>query len=364
MLDLNDDFGARTVHSLEQKTFLGLIALASLAFAWILWPFFGAVFWAIVIAIVFQSLHKRVLLAFRQRPNPAAFATVLVILVIVVLPVLLVAAALAQEAATLYAKIQSGDLDFVRVVQPAFDALPAWANSALDRIGITDIATLRERASALLGGGAKALATQAGVISQTTLDVVVGLGVMMYLLFFLLRDGQALTKRLQSAIPLPSDEKHALFEQFTVVVRATVKGDLLVAVLQGAMGGIAFWLLGVHAALLWAVLMAIFSLLPAIGAALVWFPVAVYFLLTGDLWQGIVLILYGALIIGLVDNLLRPMLVGQDAKMPDYVVLISTLGGIETFGLHGFIAGPVIAAMFLTVWDIFSRSDSSPTLVP
>ena len=348
------------MRSLENKAFLTLIALVSLAFAWILRPFFGAVFWAAVIAIVFQSLHQWLLVALGRRPNAAAFATVLVILVIVVLPVLAVAAALAEETVNLYARVQSGDLDFVRVFQPAFDALPAWANGALDRVGITDIAALRERVSATLTGGVKVLATEAVAISQTTLDAVVGLGVMLYLLFFLLRDGHDLTDRMKAVNPVRKDQQDALFHQFTVVVRATVKGDILVAVVQGALGGIAFWVLGVHASLLWAVLMAVFSLLPAIGAALVWLPVAIYFLLTGSVWQGLVLILYGALVIGLVDNLLRPVLVGQATKMPDYVVLISTLGGIETFGLHGFIVGPVIAAMFITVWDIFARSNPPP----
>jgi predicted PurR-regulated permease PerM len=189
------------------------------------------------------------------------------------------------------------------------------------------------------------------------LDFVVGLGVMVYLLFFLLRDGLALTRRMKEAIPLRPEQQDALFAKFTVVVRATVKGDILVALLQGVAGGAAFWLLGVRASLLWAVLMAFLSLLPAIGAALVWLPVAIYFLVTGSLWQGVFLILYGLLVIGLVDNFLRPMLVGQATKMPDYVVLISTLGGIQTFGLHGFIAGPVVAAMFLVVWDIFSTSN-------
>jgi predicted PurR-regulated permease PerM len=182
---------------------------------------------------------------------------------------------------------------------------------------------------------------------------------MLYLLFFLLRDGLALTRRMKVAIPLRSEQQDALFAKFTVVVRATVKGDILVALLQGVAGGAAFWLLGVRAALLWAVLMAFLSLLPAIGAALVWLPVAIYFLATGSLWQGVFLILYGLLVIGLVDNFLRPMLVGQATKMPDYVVLISTLGGIQTFGLHGFIVGPIIAAMFLVVWDIFSTSNTN-----
>ncbi len=345
------------MRNLEHKAFLALIAAATLAFAWILWPFFGAVFWAAVIAVVFHPLNERLRKAWPGRSNWAALASVVVILCIVVLPVLLIAAALAREATDLYGRIQSGDLDFIRFFQPVFDALPTWATASLNRFGLTDLGLVRDRLSAALTGGIQAVASQALVVSQSTLDFVVGLGVMLYLLFFLLRDGLALTRRMKEAIPLRSEQQDALFDKFTVVVRATVKGDILVALLQGVAGGAAFWLLGVRASLLWAVLMAFLSLLPAIGAALVWLPVAIYFLVTGSIWQGVFLILYGLLVIGLVDNFLRPMLVGQATKMPDYVVLISTLGGIQTFGLHGFIVGPVIAAMFLVVWDIFSTSN-------
>ena len=111
------------------------------------------------------------------------------------------------------------------------------------------------------------------------------------------------------------------------------------------------------APLLWAVLMAFLSLLPAIGAALVWAPVAVYFLATGAVWQGVALIAWGVIVIGLVDNILRPVLVGKDTKMPDYVVLFSTVGGMALFGLNGFVIGPVVAAMFLAAWDLFSSAE-------
>ena len=134
------------------------------------------------------------------------------------------------------------------------------------------------------------------------------------------------------------------------------RGNLLVAAVQGALGGLIFWVLGIHAPVLWAVVMAFLSLLPAVGAAAVWLPVAIYFLATGAVWEGLVLIAYGAFVIGLVDNLLRPYLVGKDTQMPDYVVLISTLGGIAIFGLDGLVIGPVIAAMFIAIWDIFSAS--------
>src|SRR5690606_2286135 len=122
---------------------------------------------------------------------------------------------------------------------------------------------------------------------------------------------------------------------------------------QGALGGLIFWILGIEGALLWGVIMALLSLLPAVGAAIIWLPVAIYFLVTGDYWLGGILILYGVLVIGLVDNILRPLLVGKVTKVPDYVVLISTVGGLTPFGLNGFVIGPLVAALFMAVWDLF-----------
>jgi predicted PurR-regulated permease PerM len=155
---------------------------------------------------------------------------------------------------------------------------------------------------------------------------------------------------------LREEQQHELFERFAVVIRATMKGSIVVAILQGALGGLMFWLLGIRAPLLGGVLMAVLSLLPAVGPALVWVPVALYLLVTGAVWQGVVLIAYGVLVIGLVDNVVRPYLVGTETKMPDYVVLISTLGGLATLGVNGFVIGPVIAAMFMAAWDLFSAS--------
>ena len=177
---------------------------------------------------------------------------------------------------------------------------------------------------------------------------------MLYLLFFLLRDGTQLSQRLKDSIPLRTEQKRALFSKFTIVIRAMFKGTILVAALQGMLGGIIFWFLGIPAAVLWGVVMAFLSLLPVVGSALIWLPVALYLLATGAVWQGFTLIAYGALVIGLVDNLLRPTLIGMDTKLPDYIVLISTLGGIAIFGLNGLVLGPVIAAMFIATWDIFS----------
>ena len=137
------------------------------------------------------------------------------------------------------------------------------------------------------------------------------------------------------------------------MVRATVKGNIVVAVIQGTIGGVIFWALGIKGALLWGTLMAFLSLLPAVGSALVWVPAAGYLLLTGALWRGLILVLVGVLVIGLIDNVLRPILVGKDTRMPDYVVLVSTLGGISIFGINGFVIGPLIAALFIAAWTLF-----------
>jgi predicted PurR-regulated permease PerM len=343
------------LNTLEDKTFLLLIIAISLAFAWILWPFYGAVLWGTVLAIVFAPLYRRLSRSTRRR-NLAALATVAIIVVIVILPSTLITASLVQEASGVYGKFQSGELNLAGNFQQVVDALPTWAASLLDRFGLTNLAEVQERLSAALVKGSQFLAAQALNIGQITLELIVRLFVMLYLLFFLLRDGDHLFRIIKDAIPLRPEQQRAVFSKFANVIRATVKGTIVVAVLQGALGGLIFWFLGIRAALLWAVVMAFLSLLPAVGAALVWLPVAIYFLATGAVWQGLVLIAYGGLVIGLVDNLLRPILVGSDTKVPDYVVLISTLGGIEVFGMNGIVLGPLIAAMFLVVWDILSAS--------
>jgi len=344
------------MRALEERTFLWLILVVSLAFGWILWPFFGAVLWGTVFAIVFAPVQRRLARAFGQRRSLAALATIAIIVLMVILPLTLIGASLVDQAVGVYNRMRSGELNFGRYLQQVFDALPAWATGLLDRFGITDLAEVWERLSAGVMKGGQFIAGQAVAIGQNTFEFLVNMFVMLYLLFFLLRDGDELARRMKDAVPLRPEQERALFRKFTVVIRATIKGNVVVALLQGALGGLIFWFLGINAALFWAVLMAILSLLPAIGTALVWGPVAIYFLATGSIWQGIVLIAYGVLVIGLVDNVVRPILVGKDTKMPDYIVLISTLGGIAIFGINGFIIGPVIAALFMVAWSIFATS--------
>ena len=341
---------------LEDKTFLLLVIAISLAFAWILLPFFGVVLWGTILAILFAPLYRRLLKILGQRRTVSSLATVTIVLLIVILPLTLIGALLVQEGLSVYEKFQSGELNFGKYFQQVLGALPGWVIDLLDRFGLTNLRAMQERLSTGLVQGGQFVAAKALNIGQNTFDLILELIIVLYLLFFLVRDGDDLARRIRTAIPLHADQQRELFNRFTTVIRATVKGNVVVAIVQGALGGLIFWFLGVHAPVLWAVVMAFLSLLPAIGSALIWLPVAIYFLVTGATWQGLVLIAYGVLVIGLVDNVLRPFLVGKDTKMPDYIVLISTLGGMAIFGLNGFVIGPVIAAMFMAVWDIFASS--------
>ncbi len=341
---------------LQSKIFQLLVIAVTLAFAWILWPFFGAIFWATVLAILFAPAFRHLSARMPRKRTLAALITLTIILVLVILPSALITGLMLQEAFGVYDRIQSGELNFGRYAQQVLAALPPWLTSVLDRFGLTSLGDVQEKLSAGFAKGFQFFATQALNIGQNTFEFIVSFFIMLYLLFFLLRDGDALARRVRNAIPVQDELKRNLSGKFTTVIRATIKGNLVVAVVQGALGGLIFWFLGVHAPLLWAVLMAFLSLLPAVGAGLVWLPAAIYFLVTGDTWQGIVLIAYGVLVIGLVDNVLRPILVGKDTKMPDYVVLISTLGGMAIFGLNGFVIGPAIAALFIAVWDTVATS--------
>ncbi len=335
------------------KTFLALVGLVTLAFAWVLWPLFGALFWGLTLAIVFAPLHATVLTRLGGRRNLAAVTMIFGLLVGVILPMLLIIAAVVQEASALVAAISSGAVDLQGIAQQALAELPLWARGLVQGLIPKDLLGLQHSlvvsVSLWLGANVPLVFS----IGQSTAGLVMGLGVTLYLVFFLFRDGESLTKHFTSAIPMPPEVRADLLSTFTTVVRATVQGDIMVALLQGALGGFGFWVLGVHAVLLWTVLMSILALLPVFGAALVWGPVAVYFMATGHVVEGLGLLIYGTLVISLVDNLVRPYLVGKATRIPDFVVLLSTIGGIASFGVQGFITGPVVAAMFIAVWRTF-----------
>jgi predicted PurR-regulated permease PerM len=196
---------------------------------------------------------------------------------------------------------------------------------------------------------------------QGTFGFLISAGLMLYLLFFFFRDGRDLVGAFRRVVPLSEENTRKFSVKFTSVVRATVRGTLVIALVQAIIGGLTFRLLGLEPALLWAVVMFFVSLIPILGTSLVWVPAAIYLGLTGHWLKAVALVAVGLLVIGLVDNVLRPRLVGMETRMPDYVVLLSTLGGLSVLGANGFVIGPLIAALFISAWDIFTEDAQAKT---
>ncbi|QHB27081.1 membrane protein [Pseudomonas monteilii] len=272
--------------ALQNKALAVLLALVTIAFFWILLPYYGAIFWAVILGILFAPLQRHLLIRFGRRRNLAAATTMLVCLLVAILPVIITSALLVQEGATLYQRIESGQLDIAGYVERGKDMLPAFAQHGLDNMGMGNLDALREKITKWATQGSQVLASQAFSFGQGTFEFVISFGIMMYLLFFFLREGAEVARRVRLAVPLPEPQKRRLQLKFNRVVRATVKGNVLVAITQGALGGFIFWVLDIPSALVWAVLMAFLSLLPAVGAGIVWAPVAAYFLLTGAILPG------------------------------------------------------------------------------
>ncbi len=336
---------------LERQFFLGLLALVTIGFGLVLEPFWSAIFWACALTVIFYPLQTLLLRHLGNRPNLAALLTLSICVVMVVLPLLAIGASFIQEGVAFYQRIENGDLNPAATLEKIRQAFPMVSQTLLE-FGV-DTDNLRQRLSEAAVEASRLLAKETLAIGQNAAGLFLQIGLMLYLAFFLLRDGAKLVELLVRAIPLGDVRERMLFAKFAEVIRATIKGNLVVAVVQGTLGGLILWILDIPAPVLWGVLMTFLSLLPAIGAALVWFPVALYLYATDQGGQATVLIAYGAIVIGLADNILRPLLVGRDTKLPDYVVLFSTLGGITWLGINGFVLGPLVAALFMAFWQIF-----------
>lgn len=340
--------------------FFVILTVVSIAFLAVVLPFYSAVLWAVIFAIIFFPIHRRIERGLRGRKNVAAGLSVVTCLCLVIIPGLVVLASLVSQAGQIYQRVESGDIDLPGLMQKVENAMPAVLRERVEAMNAEGLGQVPDgMASAILGGG-RFFAGRALSFGQSTLEFILSFGVMLYLLFFLFRDGRALAQAILSAVPLSDAHTRQFSTKFTSTVRATVRGNVIIAVIQGSIGGMTFWALDLQPALLWGVAMSLLSLLPAVGAALVWIPATAYLLLLDMWWQTVVLVLVGVFVIGLVDNLLRPPLVGNETKLPDYVVLISTLGGIALIGVNGFVVGPLVAALFIAAWSIFVIERRAP----
>ncbi|MCV2218981.1 AI-2E family transporter [Thauera sp. Sel9] len=341
-------------------SFVTLIILVTAAFVWLLLPYYGALLWAAILAILFNPLQRRLVVWLGGRHTLAAALSVFACVCIVVIPGLVVFSSLVQEATGLYTRLSTRQFDPGAIVTHIHDALPATVMRGLEMLDLGDVAEIQARLRQFAVKSAQVITTQALSIGQSTAQLLVSGAVMLYVLFFLFRDGAGLVASIRGASPLSAHHTDRMMAKFIEVAKATVLGNFTVAAIQGAIGGVAFWLLGIEAALLWGTVMAVLSLLPAIGTFVVWGPFAFYMLLSGDYMRGLILLAIGAFVISTIDNLLRPALVGKGLRLPDYVVLVSTLGGLTLLGINGFVIGPLIAALFVAVWSIFTEERRQP----
>jgi len=323
----------------------------------VLSPYFSAILWAAILAVIFYPVKNTLRIRMGDRNGLASLLSVLLICLIVFIPLMVIFSSLAFELNIVYTRLQQNDTQFSGVFASLFSHLPDWVRALMIEHDLDTATQIQQKLSEAALRGGQYLAGSAFLIGKGTFGFAISFGVMVYLLFFLLKDGPWLMRQILDSLPLSNFAKQHLFAKFAGVARATVKGTAVVALVQGLLGGIAFWVVGINGSILWGALIAFLSLIPAVGSAIVWVPAAIYLFATHQLWQGLFIVGFFVLVVGLVDNLLRPLLVGKDTKMPDYLILITTLGGMEIYGINGFVIGPLIAALFIASWNLLSGRD-------
>jgi len=337
----------------RRTALLLLVAGISAIFLKMIAVFLVAVLLAAIFAGMSYSLFRRLRVAFNGRENLASVATILLLFLGVVLPLAGFLVLVVSESVSLSRSVsewlQSGP-DRLEQLQALAGRIPF-----LERL-IPEGKDLISQAGQLAGRAGPILAGKAAGFASGTLSFLLQLFVCLYAMFFFLVDGPSILRIILYYIPLSADAEMQLLERFVSVARATLKGSLLIGALQGLLAGLAFWVCGVPAPAFWGTVMVVLSIIPAIGAAFVWVPAVIFLFATGNSTPAIGLLLWCAIVVSTVDNFLRPRLIGRDARMSDMLILLSTLGGIGAFGALGFIVGPIVAALFVTVWHIYGEA--------
>lgn len=339
----------------QKSLFLVVLLLVTIAFIWLIKSYLLAIFWAAVLAIVFYPLKLWFLKIFNKHQILSVVMTLLVLMVIVFVPLYLLGLAVVYESVGVYKAVvveQRSLLDTFESVNQHIPVIEWLEGFGLDRY------ELREKVSQVAQSVGGYVASGVRAAGQQSLRFVLHFFLMLYVLFFLLKDGEVLLKKIQHLIPLGDKKEQRLFTRFTSTVRATMKGTIIIGLGQGILGALLFWLVGIDAPVIWGALMALLSIIPAVGSFIIWGPAAIILFALGSIWQAVVVLVVGAVVISNMDNVLRPILVGKDTQMPDVLVLLSTLGGLTVFGISGFVIGPVIAAFFLSLWQMFDEEYS------
>ena len=334
--------------TIQNVFFFGLLSLGTIAFIWLIQDFIMPIFWAIILAIVFNPLKNKLLIIFKNK-TLTSLLTIFTIIIILFVPLWVIGGLVIEESMSVYNRFPNESIEASKtsLVNKTTTALGYLENYGIEK------KIVKEKLTTFVQTTSKWFAQQAVIFGQATFSAIIGFFLMIYILFFLLRDGPIIGRTLFHILPLGDEREKGLFINFALITRSIFKGTLVIAIIQGTIGGILFWIAGIEGALLWATVMTLLSIIPAIGPAIIWLPAGIVLLFTGAVWQGVLILAGGVAIISLIDNILRPILVGRDVKIPDAIILISTLGGLTLFGITGFIIGPVIAGFFLSMWKIF-----------
>jgi len=323
---------------------IGFIALIS--------GFFNALLLAAVFSGIVYPLYLWFQKVFGGRNTLASLATLFISLLSIVIPMILLLGLVAEQALEMADTVQPWIEQRLDGPNMAEQELPSWVPFR------ERIEPYREDISAKLaevvGNAGLFLAASLARLSEGAVLFFLNLFVMLYAMFFFLMSGPSLVEKILSYAPLSQKDKDKMIKVGLSVSRATVKGTLIIGMIQGTLGGIGFAVAGIGSAVFWGAVMAVLSVLPGIGATLVWAPAVVYLLISGKMVAALGLLAWSAGVVGSVDNFLRPILVGRDSQMPDLLILLSTLGGLALFGASGLVLGPVLAALFLTVLAIYS----------
>lgn len=347
-----------------RRILLVILAIAiSLLFLWMIRDFLQVLLLAALAAGAVYPFYRGLRSRLGGRTNLAAAITVFLIVMLVVIPFTAFATIVAQQAVDLGQTVGpwlrsqvrgASDLEGLVERFPTLTPLLPYRAQIYEKLG---------EVGSTLGGIAVGWVTQAarGAVTFLLLGFV-----MLYALFFFLIGGRTVLQKILYYLPLPAADEEKMVNRFLSVARATVKGTFVVGFAQGGLGGLGFWGAGIPSAALWGTLMGVVSIIPGLGPVLVWLPAVVFLFLSRQTGAAFGLLVWCIAVVGTVDNLLRPWLVGKDAKMSDLLILLSTLGGIVMFGPVGFIIGPIVAALFVTIWDIYGEAfrDVLPEAAP
>lgn len=330
--------------------FITLLATVTLSFLGLLATIFYPLFWAVVFAIVCMPLY-RYILKYMHSETVSTLITLLLVVLFVVVPIGIVGTALAQEARTVYEALngQASTQGYA-----LFDAAQAWIQK-LTLVGI-DTSSLQTSIESVAKNASSIIASNAVSFGRATASTILSTFIMIYVLFYLLRDGERIGSSIKKAFPLSDTDEQFLFNRFAEMTRAMFKGTLIVALVQGMLGGALFVLAGISSPLLWALVMALFAVIPGVGPALVWVPVGLLLLVSGSIVPALIVLIGGATLISYTDNVLRPILIGRDTNMPDVLIFVSVLAGLSVFGITGLVIGPALAALTVAFWELYARA--------